>query len=202
MIAGANIRSVRMTPGIDFFEELERAARVDSQAQDDDPGLSQQPDRAVRRPVVLRARGRAGQEHDILVVHDLAFTPTSVSTAMSRRPSCRCPARDVAVEFFTMSKSYNMAGWRIGYMVGNRELVGALARIKSYHDHGTSTPIQVASIGAGRPAGLRQRDRGAIPAPPRRAGAACTRQVGMWRSRRRPCISGRRSPIPGRAMVL
>ena len=68
-----------------------------------------------------------------------------------------------------MSKSYNMAGWRIGYMVGNRELVGALARIKSYHDYGTFTPIQVAlDRGAGRPAGLRQRDRGAIPAPPRR----------------------------------
>jgi alanine-synthesizing transaminase len=52
----------------------------------------------------------------------------------------------VAVEFFTMSKSYNMAGWRVGFMVGNRELVAALARIKSYHDYGTFTPIQVASI--------------------------------------------------------
>ena len=55
-------------------------------------------------------------------------------------------ARDVAVEFFTMSKSYNMAGWRIGFMVGNQELVHALARIKSYHDYGSFTPIQVASI--------------------------------------------------------
>jgi len=55
-------------------------------------------------------------------------------------------ARDIAVEFFTMSKSYNMAGWRIGYMVGNKELVAALARIKSYHDYGTFTPIQVASV--------------------------------------------------------
>jgi alanine-synthesizing transaminase len=55
-------------------------------------------------------------------------------------------ARDIAVEFFTMSKSYNMAGWRVGYMVGNRELVTALARMKSYHDYGTFTPIQVASI--------------------------------------------------------
>jgi alanine-synthesizing transaminase len=57
-------------------------------------------------------------------------------------------ARDVAVEFFTMSKSYNMAGWRVGFMVGNRELVNALARIKSYHDYGTFTPIQVAAITA------------------------------------------------------
>jgi len=50
------------------------------------------------------------------------------------------------VEFFTMSKSYNMAGWRIGFMVGNKELVHALARIKSYHDYGSFTPVQVASI--------------------------------------------------------
>jgi alanine-synthesizing transaminase len=55
-------------------------------------------------------------------------------------------ARDVAVEFFTMSKSYNMAGWRVGYMVGNKDLVHALARIKSYHDYGTFAPIQIASI--------------------------------------------------------
>src|SRR6202000_1717547 len=57
-------------------------------------------------------------------------------------------AREVAVEFFTMSKSYNMAGWRIGFMVGNKELVHALARIKSYHDYGTFTPLQVAAIAA------------------------------------------------------
>jgi alanine-synthesizing transaminase len=57
-------------------------------------------------------------------------------------------AKDVAVEFFTLSKSYNMAGWRIGFMVGNSELVNALARIKSYHDYGTFTPLQVAAIAA------------------------------------------------------
>src|SRR5690606_24334117 len=55
-------------------------------------------------------------------------------------------AREVAVEFFTMSKSYNMAGWRVGFMVGNRDMVQALARMKSYHDYGTFAPIQVASI--------------------------------------------------------
>jgi alanine-synthesizing transaminase len=57
-------------------------------------------------------------------------------------------AKEVAVEFFTMSKSYNMAGWRIGFMVGNPELVNALARIKSYHDYGTFTPLQVAAVAA------------------------------------------------------
>jgi alanine-synthesizing transaminase len=55
-------------------------------------------------------------------------------------------AKDVAVEFFTLSKSYNMPGWRVGFMVGNPELVSALARLKSYFDYGTFTPIQVASI--------------------------------------------------------
>ena len=56
--------------------------------------------------------------------------------------------RSVAVEFFTLSKSYNMAGWRIGFMVCNKELVSALARIKSYHDYGSFTPVQVAAIAA------------------------------------------------------
>jgi len=57
-------------------------------------------------------------------------------------------AKDVAVEFFTLSKSYNMPGWRVGFMVGNPVLVSALARLKSYFDYGTFTPIQVASIAA------------------------------------------------------
>ena len=57
-------------------------------------------------------------------------------------------AKDIAVEFFTLSKSYNMPGWRVGFMVGNKQLVSALARIKSYFDYGTFTPIQVASIAA------------------------------------------------------
>ena len=57
-------------------------------------------------------------------------------------------AKDVAVEFFTLSKSYNMPGWRVGFMVGNSTLVNALGRLKSYFDYGTFTPIQVASIAA------------------------------------------------------
>jgi alanine-synthesizing transaminase len=57
-------------------------------------------------------------------------------------------AKDIAVEFFSMSKSYNMPGWRVGFMCGNKELVSALARIKSYLDYGTFTPIQIAAITA------------------------------------------------------
>ncbi|NUQ29273.1 MAG: alanine transaminase [Acidobacteriaceae bacterium] len=86
------------------------------------------------------------REYGVWLVHDLAYadiafdgyTPPSVMQVPG--------AKDIAVEFFTLSKSYNMPGWRVGFMVGNQKLVGALARIKSYFDYGTFTPIQVASI--------------------------------------------------------
>jgi alanine-synthesizing transaminase len=92
------------------------------------------------------------RQHGIYVVHDLAYADLAFDDVFpnNRAPSImQVPgARDVAVEFFTMSKSYNMAGWRVGFMVGNKTLVAALGRIKSYHDYGTFTPIQVASIAA------------------------------------------------------
>ena len=147
IIAGADIRSVRMTPGIDFFAELERAIRE----------LTPKPRMLVigfpsnptAQCVVLDFFERIvslARQHDILVVHDLAYADI-VFDGYKAPSIMQVPgARDVAVEFFTMSKSYNMAGWRIGFMVGNRELVHALARIKSYHDYGSFTPIQVASI--------------------------------------------------------
>jgi alanine-synthesizing transaminase len=86
------------------------------------------------------------KRHDIYVVHDLAYADITFDDFKAPSIMQVPGARDVAVEFFTMSKSYNMAGWRIGFMVGNAELVHALARIKSYHDYGTFTPIQVAAI--------------------------------------------------------
>jgi alanine-synthesizing transaminase len=81
-------------------------------------------------------------------VHDLAYADI-VFDGWKAPSIMQIPgAKDVAVEFFTLSKSYNMAGWRVGFMVGNRELVNALARIKSYHDYGIFTPLQVAAIAA------------------------------------------------------
>ena len=78
-------------------------------------------------------------------------------------------ARDVGVEFFTLSKSYNMPGWRVGFAVGNREIIGALARIKSYLDYGTFQPVQIAAIAAlERTAALRRRDPRHVPPAPRR----------------------------------
>ncbi len=88
------------------------------------------------------------QDLGIYLVHDLAYADLVFDGY--RAPSVlEVPgAKDIAVEFFTLSKSYNMPGWRVGFMVGNRELVAALGRIKSYFDYGTFTPIQVASIAA------------------------------------------------------
>jgi len=149
VIAGANIRSVRMTPGVDFFEELERAVRESiPKPKMMVLGFPSNPtaqcvDLSFFERVVALAK-----EHDILVVHDLAYADICFDGYKAPSIMQVEGARDVAVEFFTMSKSYNMAGWRIGFMVGNRELVHALARIKSYHDYGTFTPIQVAAIAA------------------------------------------------------
>ena len=147
VIAGADIRHVRNTPDVDFFDELERAIKESFPKPKmlvinfpSNP-TAQCVDLAFFQRIVDLAR-----EHGIFVVHDLAYADIVFDDY--KAPSIlQVPgAKDVAVEFFTMSKSYNMAGWRIGYMVGNRELVSALGRIKSYHDYGTFTPLQVASI--------------------------------------------------------
>ncbi len=147
IIAGADIRSVRMTPGVDFFAELERAIReLTPKPRMLVLGFPSNPTaRCVELEFFERVIAVA-REHDILVVHDLAYADI-VFDGYKAPSILQVPgARELAVEFFTMSKSYNMAGWRIGFMVGNQDLVHALARIKSYHDYGSFTPIQVASI--------------------------------------------------------
>jgi alanine-synthesizing transaminase len=153
IIAGADIRSVRMDGGVDFFAELERAIRESlPKPKMMILGFPSNPtaqcvDLGFFHRVVELAR-----QHGIYVVHDLAYADITFDGTYpnNRAPSImQVPgAREVAVEFFTMSKSYNMAGWRIGFMVGNKDLVAALGRIKSYHDYGTFTPIQIASIAA------------------------------------------------------
>ena len=149
VIAGAEIRHIRMTDDADFFEEAERAIRESFPR----PKLmiigfpSNPTARCVELDFFERVVAMA-REHGIYVVHDLAYADI-VFDGWKAPSIMQVPgARDVAVEFFTMSKSYNMAGWRIGFMVGNKALVNALARIKGYHDYGTFTPIQVAAIAA------------------------------------------------------
>ena len=149
VIAGADIRSVRMTPGVDFIQELQRAIR--ESIPKPKMMILGFPSNPTAQCVDLDFFERVvalAKDYGILVVHDLAYA--DICFDGWKAPSImQVPgARDVAVEFFTMSKSYNMAGWRIGFMVGNKELVSALARIKSYHDYGSFTPIQVASIAA------------------------------------------------------
>jgi alanine-synthesizing transaminase len=149
VIAGADIRHVPLVPGGDFFGELEKAIR-DSLPKPKMLVLNfpanpttQCVDLAFFEKVIAIAK-----EHNIWVIHDLAYADIVfdgyVAPSIMQVPG----AKEIAVEFFTLSKSYNMPGWRVGFMVGNEKLVGALAKLKSYFDYGTFTPIQVAAIKA------------------------------------------------------
>ncbi|WP_313116636.1 alanine transaminase [Ectopseudomonas guguanensis] len=149
VIAGAQVRSVPLVPGVDFFAELERAIR--ESIPKPKMMILGFPSNPTAQCVELDFFERVvtlAKQYDVLVVHDLAYADI-VYDGWKAPSIMQVPgAKDIAVEFFTLSKSYNMAGWRIGFMVGNPELVSALARIKSYHDYGTFTPLQVAAIAA------------------------------------------------------
>ncbi|MFV2061002.1 MAG: alanine transaminase [Gammaproteobacteria bacterium] len=147
IIAGAEIRHVPMTN--DFFTELETAI------QDIWPRpkmlVLNYPSNPTTETVDLEFFQRVidiAREHEIWVVHDLAYADIVfdgyVAPSILQIPG----AKDVAVEFYSLSKSYNMPGWRVGFMCGNKILVAALARMKSYLDYGMFTPIQVAAIAA------------------------------------------------------
>lgn len=149
VLAGADVRHVRMTPEVDFFSELERAIKESWPAPKmlilNFPGnpTTQCVDLAFFEKAVAICR-----EYQMWLVHDLAYADI-VFDGYTAPSVLQVPgAKDVAVEFFTLSKSYNMPGWRVGFMCGNPTLVGALGRIKSYLDYGMFTPIQVASIAA------------------------------------------------------
>jgi alanine-synthesizing transaminase len=149
VIAGADIRHVPLTPEVDFFEELKRAIANSWPRPKmlilNFPGnpTTQCVELDFFEEVIAIAR-----EHCIWVVHDIAYA--EIVFDGYRAPSIlQVPdAKQVAVEFYSLSKSYNMPGWRVGFMCGNPTLVAALARIKSYLDYGMFTPIQVAAISA------------------------------------------------------
>ncbi len=86
------------------------------------------------------------KEYSVWLVHALAYADIAFDSYKPPSVMQVPGAKDIAGEFFTLSKSYKMPGWRVGFMVGNPQLVGALARVKSYFDYGTFTPIHVASI--------------------------------------------------------
>lgn len=149
VLAGADVRHVRIGPEVDFFDELVKAIRETMPA----PKMlilnfpanptTQCVDLDFFEKIVAICR-----EYSIWLVHDLAYADICFDGYHAPSVLQVPGARDIAVEFFTLSKSYNMPGWRVGFMSGNPTLVAALGRIKSYLDYGMFTPIQVAAIAA------------------------------------------------------
>ena len=149
VIAGADIRHVPIGPDIDFFAELESA--IKNSWPKPKMLLLNFPANPTTQCVELDFFQRIvdiAREHEIYVVHDLAYADIVFDGYVAPSIMQVEGAKEIAVEFFSLSKSYNMPGWRVGFMVGNKDLVNALARIKSYLDYGTFTPIQVAAIAA------------------------------------------------------
>lgn len=154
VIAGADVRSVPIATrpsdsADDFMRELEQAIRLSWPR----PKVlilnfpSNPTTECVDLPFFEKIVSLC-KEYGIWIVHDIAYADI-VFDGYKAPSILQVPgAKDIAVEFFTLSKSYNMPGWRVGFMVGNKELVAALGRIKSYHDYGTFTPIQIAAITA------------------------------------------------------
>jgi alanine-synthesizing transaminase len=148
IIAGGEVRSIPIGPGIDFFEEMENAYKSSW------PRPKMLIINFPHNPTTMVVEGLDffkkvvdfAKENNLIVVHDLAYADLCFDDY--KAPSfLQVPgAKDVGVEFFSMTKSYSMAGWRVGFCVGNQDIVGALAKIKSYLDYGMFQPIQIASI--------------------------------------------------------
>jgi alanine-synthesizing transaminase len=149
IIAGADVRHVPIGADIDFFAELEHAVR--NSWPKPKLLLLNFPSNPTTQCVNLAFFERVvafAREHGVRVIQDLAYV--DIVFDGYRAPSILQVkgAKDIAVEFFSLSKSYNMPGWRIGFMSGAADLVNALARLKSYFDYGMFTPIQIAAISA------------------------------------------------------
>ena len=149
VISGADIRHVPMTSDDTFFDELENAIR--NTWPKPKMLVLNFPSNPTTHCVDLEFFEKVvavAREHKIWVVQDLAYADLCFDGYEAPSILQVEGAMEVAVEFFSMSKSYNMPGWRVGFCCGNKELVGALARMKSYLDYGMFTPIQVAAISA------------------------------------------------------
>jgi alanine-synthesizing transaminase len=149
VISGADVRHVPMVPGVDFFEKL--VETIEGSWPRPKMLVLNFPGNPTTHCVELEFFEKViaiAKKYGIWVIHDIAYADIVfdgyVAPSILQVPG----AEEIAVEFFSMSKSYNMPGWRVGYMCGNKTLVAALARIKSYLDYGTFTPIQVAAIRA------------------------------------------------------
>ena len=149
VIAGADIRHVPIGEGIDFFGELEKA--VKNSFPKPKMLVLNFPGNPSTECVDIEFFNRIvefAKDHKIWIVQDLAYADICFDGYKAPSILQVEGAKEVAVEFFTLSKSYNMPGWRVGFCCGNRDLLAALSRIKSYFDYGLFTPIQVAAIKA------------------------------------------------------
>ena len=147
IIAGGEVRGVELQPAGDFFENLTRVYR---QTQPRPRALIMSfPHNPTTNIVDLEFFKKVvafALEHEVWIIHDLAYADLVYDGY--RAPSLlQVPeAKQIGVEFYSLSKSYNMPGWRVGFCVGNREMIGALTKIKSYLDYGMFQPVQIASI--------------------------------------------------------
>ena len=149
IIAGASIRSIPAAPGPGFFDQLERAIRYTvPRPRVLVMGYPANPTAEVATLSFYERVVAFAREHKLWVMSDLAYAEIYFDGCPTPSILQVPGARDVAVEFTSMSKTYSMAGWRIGFAVGNAHLLGALARVKSYLDYGAFTPIQAAAVAA------------------------------------------------------
>ena len=149
VIAGADVRHVRAMPDTDFFAECEKAIKESWPRPK--MLLLNFPSNPTTQGVDLAFFERMvalAKEYDLWIVQDLAYADLVFDGYHAPSILQVEGAKDVAVECFTLSKSYNMPGWRVGFMCGNPELIAALGRMKSYLDYGMFTPVQVAAIAA------------------------------------------------------
>ena len=149
VIAGADIRHVPIGEGIDFFAELELA--VTNSFPKPKMLVLNFPGNPTTECVDIEFFEKIvkfAKEHKIWVIQDLAYADICFDGYKAPSILQVEGAKEVAVEFFSLSKSYNMPGWRVGFCCGNKDLLAALSRIKSYFDYGLFTPIQVAAIKA------------------------------------------------------
>ncbi len=147
IIAGGDLRNVPLNPDSDFFANLEEAiSRTWPQPKMLILSFPHNPTTTVVDRAFFEGIVDFAKAHDLMVLHDFAYA--EVCFDGYKPPSIlEVPgARDVAIELTSLSKSHSMAGWRVGFAAGNREMIAALTRIKSYLDYGIPTPIQVGAI--------------------------------------------------------
>jgi alanine-synthesizing transaminase len=150
IMAGAAVRHVPIGPEFDFLAELKKAVQHSVPAPL--AVVLNFPANPTAQVVDLDFYGEIVdfcRHHNIIVLSDLAYAEIYFDDNKPPPSILEVPgARDIAVEFTSLSKTYSMAGWRIGFAVGNKRLIGALGRVKSYLDYGAFTPIQVAATAA------------------------------------------------------